>query len=202
MTAEMTPHISVEEYLEGEKVSAVRHEYVRGQVFSMAGATDAHEAIVVNLVALIRNRLRQTHCRGYAGGMKARIEALDTFYYPDFMVSCDARDLAAPLFKRYPRVILEVPSSSTEAFDRGQKFEHYRTLDSIEEYVLVAQDRIHVDVYRCQPGNEWLLTSISSGEILRLESLDFTCEVDALYEDVTSERPAEGNAGETRCEPD
>jgi Uma2 family endonuclease len=96
----MTAHerfdaISAEEYLEGEKISPVRHWYLQGEVYAMAGATDAHELIAGNLYAMLRNHLRGSGRRGYIGGMKARIEALDVFHYPDVMVTCDEQDNGA-----------------------------------------------------------------------------------------------------------
>ena len=118
----------------------------------MAGGTDAHVTIALNFWALLRGHLRNGGCRAYALDMKARIEALNRFYYPDVMVTCDDRDLTNNIFKCHPCLVVEVLSESTEAFDRGDKFIDYRHLDSLQEYFLVSQVRPQVEVFRRNDG--------------------------------------------------
>jgi Uma2 family endonuclease len=114
--------LTPDEYLQLEAESTVKHEYVDGEVFAMAGASDVHVTIAGNLFALLRSHVRGTNCRVYIADMKARVEARNCFYYPDVMVTCDERDRATSTYKRFPKLIVEVLSDSTEAFDRGDKF--------------------------------------------------------------------------------
>jgi Uma2 family endonuclease len=177
-------YASPEDYLEGEKISPVKHEYRQGEIYAMAGASDAHETIAGNLFALLRNHVRGTGCRIYIGNMKARIEQADVFYYPDIMVTCDERDRSLEYFKRYPRLIVEVLSTTTAAFDRGNKFADYRTLETLQEYVVINQERISVECYRRNPEGRWELYPYAAGEEVSLASVDFQCPIAQIYEDV------------------
>ena len=180
--------ITADDYLAGEIHSPIRHEYVAGEVFAMAGATEEHATIAGNLFALLRNQVRGGPCRVYIADMKLRVEAADAFFYPDVFVTCDARDTSEPLAKRHPTLICEVLSESTEAYDRGGKFAAYRTLESLSEYLLIDSRRRAVEVFRRQPGG-WLLAPVAPDGWLELHSLGFRCAVDALYEDVVFPAP-------------
>jgi len=136
-----SPYLSPADYLAAEAESPVKHEYRDGKVYAMAGGTDAHVTIALNLWALLRGHLRGGSCRAYALDMKARVEELNRFYYPDVMVTCDDRDRNNNTFKCHPCLVVEVLSESTEAFDRGDKFSDYRHLVSLQEYVLISQVR-------------------------------------------------------------
>ncbi len=179
-------YISPEEYLEGEKISLVKHEYIQGQVYAMAGASDAHNLITGSFYSLLRNHLRGKGCLPYTGDMKAQIDAQDIYYYPDILVTCDPRDRSSEseYFKRYPCLIIEVLSDSTEAFDRGNKFSDYRHLESLQEYVLVKQDRHSVDCFRRNEQGRWELYAFVEGDEVELKSIDFSCAIASLYEDV------------------
>ncbi len=180
------PHylISSEDYLEGEKISPIKHEYIRGQVYAMAGASDAHVTIAGNLFALLRNHLRGSGCRVYMADMKAHIESQDIYYYPDVMVTCDERDRAFEYFKHYCCLIVEVLSPKTEAFDRGNKFADYRQLETLQEYVLLSQERVSVECFRRNSEGRWVLYPYGAGEEVHLASVDFRCPIAELYEDV------------------
>ncbi len=177
-------YISPEEYLEGEKTSLVKHEYIQGQVYAMAGASDAHNLITGSFYSLLRNHLRGKGCLPYTGDMKAQIDALDIYYYPDLLVTCDPRDRNSEYFKCYPCLIIEVLSDSTEAFDRGNKFSDYRHLEMLQEYVLVKQDRHGVDCFRRNEQSRWELYAFVEGDEVELKSIDFSCAITSLYEDV------------------
>lgn len=172
------------EYLEGEKVSEVKHEYIDGQVYAMAGASDAHVTISLNLSALLRNYFRGGGCRVYPLDMKAHIEALNRYYYSDIMVTCDERDREFDYFKKYPCLIIEVLSESTEAFDRGKKFADYRHLESLQEYVLISPDRMNTECFRRNEEGFWVLYPDAEGEQVHLASVDFKCSMAEIYEDV------------------
>jgi Uma2 family endonuclease len=178
--------LTPDEYLHLEAESAVKHEYVDGEIFAMAGASDVHVTIAGNLFALLRSHVRGTNCRVYIADMKARIEARNCFYYPDVMVTCDARDAETSTFKRFPKLIVEVLSDSTEAFDRGDKFTDYQALDTLAEYVIINTRHQRVECFRRTPDNLWLLQTYES-EQFELQSLEFTDTIAALYEDVELE---------------
>jgi len=178
------PFLAAEDYLASEEISSIKHEYVNGFTYAMAGASDAHVTIAGNLFALLRNHLRGTGCRVFIADMKVRIESLNIYYYPDLLVTCDERDRALSTFKRYPNVIIEVLSEATEAFDRGDKFADYQQLESLQEYVLISQKRRRVECYRHQPEGFWTLHSYHLGDRLPLNSIHFQVAVADLYEDV------------------
>jgi Uma2 family endonuclease len=179
-------YITSEEYLEMEEKSAVKHEYIDGYVYAMAGANDAHVTIASNAFTLIRSHLRRTGCRVYISDMKARIDRLKCFYYPDVMVTCDPRDTETQNHKRFPKLIIEVLSSSTEAFDRGDKFADYQQLESLEEYVLVSAKRQRIDCFRRTPEGLWVLQTYSyEQDNFQLSSINFQGKFVDLYEDVT-----------------
>ncbi len=178
------PSLSPEEYLEAEKNSPIKHEYIQGRMYAMAGASDAHVTITANLLAMLRNHIRGSGCRVYVADMKARIESLNIFYYPDLMVTCDPRDTNFEYFKRYPSLIIEVLSSSTEAFDRGDKFIDYQELETLQEYVLINQNRQHIDCFRRNTEGRWELYSYRVNQELELTSVNFSCSLADVYEDV------------------
>lgn len=175
---------SPEEYLTLEAQSSTKHEYIRGHVFAMAGASDAHVTIAVNLVTLLRNHVRGTGCRVYSSDMKARIETANIFYYPDVMVTCDERDRALQNYKKYPALIVEVLSRRTEAFDRGDKFADYQELETLQEYVLINQKRQRVECFRRNAEGLWVLYTYREGSEVHLAAVDFHVSMDAIYEDV------------------
>lgn len=143
--AKEKPTLTPETYLEWEKTSGIKHEYLNGDIFAMAGAKDSHVTVSGNLFALPKNHLRGNPCRTYISGMKIQMEQASAFFYPDVMVTCDERDRQTDYFKRYPTLIAEVLSESTAAFDRGRKFAAYRTLENLREYVIIDPDSLSVD---------------------------------------------------------
>ncbi|MBE9235233.1 Uma2 family endonuclease [Anabaena aphanizomenioides LEGE 00250] len=183
-------YISPEEYLELEETSSIKHEYRQGQVYAMAGASNTHVVISGNVFAMLRNHLRGKGCQAYISDTKAHIEKMDIYYYPDVIVSCDSRDKAFNNFLRYPCLIIEVLSPTTEAFDRGDKFADYRNLTTLQEYVLVSQNKINVDVFRRNSEGQWVLYSYGKEENLHLASVDFQCSINDVYEDVNFESPS------------
>lgn len=179
-------YIAPDEYLEMEEKRDIKHEYIDGYVYAMAGANDPHVTIASNAFMIIRNHLRGSNCRVYISDMKARIDALNRFYYPDVMVTCDPKDAQSPNQKRYPKLIIEVLSKSTEGFDRGDKFADYQQLESLEEYVLVNTKRQRMDTFRRNQEGLWVLKSYSGEqEIFQLSSINLEGKFADLYEDVS-----------------
>lgn len=169
----------------GEEDSPVKHEYRDGQVYGMAGASNAHVLIAVNFATALRTHLRGKGCLTLASDTKVHIQAINTYYYPDVIVTCDERDRAFNNFVRYPCLIVEVLSDTTEAFDRGDKFADYRQLESLQEYVLVNQKRMSIDVFRRNQADQWVLTPYTNGTDIELASINFQVAIATLYEDVT-----------------
>ncbi len=184
--------LTFDDYLEWENRQPTRHEFVRGEVFAMTGATDLHNEVRGNLYTLLRQHLRGTPCRVFMADVKVRVETADCGFYPDLLVTCAESDRADRYITRSPLLVVEVLSASTAAFDVGDKFAAYRQLDSLREYVLVDQERVRVQIYR-RLDNQWLVDSVGPGERLRLESIDLECPVEAVYEDL-SEPPTVGSA--------
>jgi Uma2 family endonuclease len=178
------PYISIEEYIDGELHSEIRHEYIDGQVYAMGGASDRHGLIVNALAFAMTPAARHKQCQLFTSDMKVRLKIADKemFYYPDLLLSCDSADRDA-YFRSRPCLIIEVLSDSTERIDRREKFLAYTTLPSLQEYMLVAQDARRVEIYR--RANEWKTECSESGEI-RLDCLDVSVTLDAIYADIES----------------
>jgi Uma2 family endonuclease len=178
-------YLTSEEYLQMEEASDIKHEYIDGQVYAMAGASDAHVTITLNLASALRNHVRGSGCRVYIADMKARIESLNRFYYPDIMVTCDERDRETSVYKQFPCLIVEVLSDSTEAFDRGDKFADYQQIESLQEYVLINTKRQRVECFRRSDEGLWVLQSYTAQQkSFQLKSIDFEGTMEMLYEDV------------------
>lgn len=179
-------YLTPDEYLQLEDTSNIKHEYIDGQAYAMAGASDPHVTIAGNLFALLRSHVRGSGCRVFIADMKARIESLNRFYYPDVMVTCDPRDRETATYKQFPSLIVEVLSDSTEAFDRGDKFVDYQELESLREYVLINTKRQRVECFRRNEQGLWVLQSYTPQQTsFRLDSIGFEATLEALYEDVT-----------------
>jgi Uma2 family endonuclease len=164
--------VTPEEYLEAERKSVERHEYVNGRVYprhrgaeALAGATREHNRITGNIFAELRAQLRGRPCEAYVTDMRVKVAPTGMYTYPDVVVVCDPPQLEDRNQDTLlnPVVIVEVLSPSTEAYDRGDKFAHYRRLPSLAEYVLVAQDRPHVERF-VKRGEAWVLQDVEGLE--------------------------------------
>ena len=179
--------ITVEEYLNLEQDAEIRHEYVARQIYAMAGASEAHNLIVGNIFALLRPHLRGSSCRTFVSDMKVKVkmQQADIFYYPDLLVTCDPND-NKKYFKTSPSLIVEVLSDSTQTTDRREKRINYQSLDSLQEYVLVSQDEIKVEIYRRDKNNNWTVETLDKDDDLQLNSVGLTLTMADIYEDVFS----------------
>ncbi len=177
--------LTVEEYFEFEQTSEIRHEYVDGEVFAMAGASEEHNLITGNIYTLLRSHLRGTPCRTFASDMKVKVKVqkADIFYYPDVLVTCDQNDNER-YFKTRPNLIVEVLSDSTKTIDKREKRLNYQNIESLQEYVLVSQDEIKVEVYRQDIQGNWLMQILGKDNELHLNSIDLTLTMAEIYEDV------------------
>ncbi|MFZ1385864.1 MAG: Uma2 family endonuclease [Thiolinea sp.] len=177
--------LTADAYLQGEADAMIRHEYVRGEVYAMAGAGDGHVRISGNVFALLKAHLRGSGCSVYMADMKVRVKEDEAFFYPDVLVTCDPADLQRNYTKYSPSLIVEVLSVSTEGYDRGEKFALYREINSLQEYVLIDQRSYRVDVFRRNANNRWELFAFTSVDSqVELASLNFQTSMSAIYEDV------------------
>ena len=175
---ESLPCLTPEDYLVYEREQPVRHELVDGYPYAMTGASDRHEEIALNLAAALRVHLRGSRCRVYKGDLKIRVA--DEFYYPDVFVRCsEVRGDA--YFKTDPVMIAEVLSPNTQRYDRGDKRLAYSTLPTLQDYVLISQDRMMVEVYTPSDIRNCLRLE-QPDDRLRLESIDFSISLADLYE--------------------
>lgn len=174
-------HISIEDYLEGEKFSEVRHEYADGKVFAMAGASDGHEAVATNLTIIIGQFLKGKRCRLFKDGMKVRVNFLkrSLFYYPDLMVVCSRQD-NDPLFKTEPKLLVEILSTD-ENKDFVEKYAVYTRIPSLEEYVIIrpGPGKREAWIYRRRDGWE-KEEHVTSGP-LELQSIGLKIDFDDIY---------------------
>ncbi len=171
--------LTFEEYLEVEETSPVKHEFVDGQLFMMAGASERHNRISLNLAALLLAESRGTPCRVFMADMKLSTPD-GTGYYPDVLITCDDED-DEPYYKRKPCLIIEVLSGSTEAIDRGEKLHRYRAFESLQAYALVSQDVARVEVFRRDRDGSWRYEVAEVGERMNLPCVGLELAVDELY---------------------
>ncbi len=178
------PAMSVAEFIQWEDAQPDKHEFIDGEVFAMVGARRVHVTIVLNLAALLKAHLRGGPCRAFIADMKLAVRSVEAVFYPDVLVTCDPDDLRAETVMEHPKIIIEVLSKSTAAYDRGDKFARYRKLDSLEEYVLIDPDRRGVEVFRRVGQGDWLLAASESEQGIILKSIDFQAKLDAVFEDI------------------
>jgi len=177
--------LTPEQYLEIERQAEFRHEYREGERVERAVSNEAHVLLVGNIAASLNRQLRSRRPEVYMCDMRVRVNAY-LYAYPDVAAACEPRFLDAECDTLLnPTVIIEVLSESTDAYDRGKKFGHYRTLESLQEYVLVSQDRAQVECYRHQPAGQWLLTAADRLEdTVALESIDCKLRLADIYENI------------------
>jgi len=187
LSTQPKPFLTPEQYLEIERQAEYKSEYYQGETFAMAGASFLHTVLVGNLVAMLHQQLRRRPCRVCPVDLRVRVSATGLYTYPDVTVVCGEPRLLDPRNDTLlnPTFIAEILSPSTEGFDRGRKFEHYRSIESLSEYLLVAQDRVHADLYTRQPDGRWLLSEAGRLEdTLDLSSIGCRLSLADLYEKV------------------
>jgi Uma2 family endonuclease len=178
--------LSYQEYAAGEATSEHKHDFIQGAVFAMAGGTPEHAALVLAVGGLLFAQLRGKPCRAYSADLRVRIREVDVGAYPDISVVCgevlrDDEDSNSVL---NPTLIVEVLSDSTERYDRGDKFAHYRRIPALQEYVLVSQHAPLIERYVRNLEGSWTLTTFGPGAVVILESIGCTLEVDAVYDGI------------------
>ena len=182
--AAQTPIFSAADYLAWEAAQPERHEFVDGEVFAMAGAEDRHVTVAGNLYITLRQHLSGSACRTYMSDMRLHVAAANSYFYPDVLVTCSPLDHASAMVKAEPKLIAEVLSPTTAAYDRGLKFGHYRRLPSLEEYLLVDLDTRVTDCYRKGADGLWVLHPFARGEAVELASVALTLTAAQLFAEV------------------
>jgi len=173
-----------DDYLTWESTQLDRHEYLNGEVFAMAGAEDRHVTVAMNIALTLRQHLSCSPCRTYMSDMRLHVASANSYFYPDVLVTCSALDAASPLVKNEPKLIVEVISASTAAYDRGLKFGDYRSLECLQEYALIDLDSRSTDCYRKGADGLWVLHPFAKGESVSLASVAFTLSAGQLFADV------------------
>lgn len=179
--------LSAADFLAWDATQTTRHEFVRGEVFAMAGAGERHVTVALNVAIALRQHLAGTPCRTFITDMKLRVDAADAFFYPDVMVTCSPRDAEQSHVKSEPVLVVEVLSPATAAFDRGDKFAAYRGLPSLKEVLLVDPDLRRCDLFRRQAleaGEAWVLHPTAPGEGVELVSVGLQLAAEALWAEV------------------
>jgi len=181
------PYVSIEEYLEDERRSQVRHEYVDGHVYAMAGASDDHNRIAGNIFSFLHSALRGKPCEPFINDMKAKIQLANAFYYPDVLVACDPTD-QAKYYRERPVVVVEVLSPDTRRTDEHEKAMAYRLVSSVKVYLLVEQERLRITVLH-RADNNWRREVIEGGTAaLKLECLGVEIPMERIYERTSVQR--------------
>lgn len=181
--------MTADEYLAFERASTEKHEFADGEIFAMSGGKGPHANVAANIIGSFTAALRGRSCRTYTSDMRVHIPSSDRFVYPDASVVC-----GRPQYKDEhidtllnPRVIVEVLSPSTEAYDRGDKFANYRTIPSLKHYIMAAQDKPYVEVYTREDDGSWNLREYGPGKVFSLSALECSLEVDQVYAGVFDE---------------
>jgi Uma2 family endonuclease len=173
--------ISVADYLEGEKVGEVRHEYLDGEVYAMSGTSKSHNRIIRNLLNKLQGNLSGNDCEPFFIDVKVYAKKFNRFYYPDLVVVC-GEDLESEYYTAKPKLVVEVLSPSTALTDRREKMFAYKEIESLEEYILIEQDKMYAEVYRRRHDSDlWDWIEFFPDEEIELASIDFKMPVSEIY---------------------
>lgn len=176
----MKTKVSVEDYLAGEIISPIRHEYIDGEVYEMAGGSDNHNRILLDLAGILNANLRGSRCEVFSSDIKIRATRT-VYYYPDLLVSCEENPDDSH-FRNEPILIIEITSPSTRGIDRREKLLFYQAMASVQEYLIVEQDKMKAEVHRRQPNGGWMTHYFNeSSDTVELQSINLTIPLPDLY---------------------
>ena len=176
-------YLSPEEYIALERKATLKSEYLSGEIVAMSGASDTHNLITMNTSTALYNQLADRGCRVYASDMRVGVSAGVSYFYPDIAVTCNKPRFEDDVFDTLinPQVIIEVLSDSTACYDRGEKFIRYRQLESLQEYILISQDKVRIEHYLRQ-GKQWIPSEFNALEdVLPLVSIDAELSLNQIY---------------------
>lgn len=188
MSRQVKPYVTPEEYLAFERKAETKNEYVNGEIFAMAGASRKHNLIVANISGELRQQLKGTPCELYPGEMRVKAPAARSYVYPDVVVVCGEPQFEDDNLDTLlnPTLVVEVLSKSTESYNRLAKSAYYRTIESLVEYLLVAQEEYRVEQYVKQEDGRWLLSDVRSLEsVIELKSIGCSLALRELYDRVS-----------------
>lgn len=180
MTSALISPLTELDYLALEDKATGKHEFVNNGIYAMAGASERHNRISLNLASVCNAASVGTACRAFMSDMRLRLDGGNTYYYPDVMLVCNPQDKDA-MFKSLPCLLAEVSSPSTEGTDRREKLAAYLKTPTLREYLLIAQDHIAVDLYQRHDMGQWHQTQLTAGDSFALVCLPLTLSVDQLY---------------------
>lgn len=183
MLAPRAGFISITDYLQNELISDTKHEYLDGQVYAMAGASKNHQRVIANLSSAFRVHLRNTPCDTFSSDIKIRVGDL-AFFYPDIIVACED-NTDNNYYTESPVIIVEVLSKSTRRKDETTKRRLYQTLPSLQEYVLIEQDIVDIEI--CRRSQSWQPEHYFMGDDITFAAIDLTMSVNEIYERVVNE---------------
>jgi Uma2 family endonuclease len=178
------PRFTPAEYFAWEEQQQVRHEYIDGEVYAMTGGTLNHGRIALNVAFLLKNHLRGSGCQIGNSDCRVNIHTSSNYVYPDVSVTCDQIDKTNTQYITYPCLIVEVLSSSTEAYDRGNKFKLYRRNPILQEYALVDSETMAIELFRKADDDKWRIIDYEPGDIVELSSIQLTFSIEQVYEDI------------------
>jgi Uma2 family endonuclease len=189
MSTQPKPYITEEQYFEIEESSDERHEYLRGEMFPMEASSLPHATITPNLIMTLGGQLKGSSCRVYTNTLRVAVSPTGLYTYPDIVVICGKPELSVKDKHKgtvtNPKVIVEILSPTTQTYDRGDKFRHYRSIPSFCEYLLVAQDQIQAEHHVKQPDGAWLLREINGPDaIISLDSIGVRFNLSEAYDGV------------------
>lgn len=182
-------YFTPEEYFDWEEGQLERHELIDGRVYAMSGGTRNHSAIAVNFLLSIKSHLRGSKCSVFNSDLKVSILNTRNYTYPDLSITCDDRDRENAFYITYPCLIVEVLSDSTEAYDRGKKFEKYRRNPNLVDYVLASSEETAIDLYHKNDAGDWLILSYRTGDRVELKSIGLSLPIEQFYEEIVFENP-------------
>ena len=187
MASQVKVHYTPEEYLALERQAEYKSEYFDGEIFAMTGASRRHNLVAGNVLASLHGQLRKRLCEIYPSDMRVKVSPTGLYTYPDVVIVC-----GEPIFDDKqkdtllnPTVLVEVLSKSTASYDRGEKFEHYRKLDSLAEYLVIAKNKYHAEHYTRQIDNRWLLSETDDiQKTIHLSSIECDLALADIYDKV------------------
>jgi len=197
MSAVPKKRLTAEEYLEFERNSEIKHEFYNGRIYAMAGAKRRHNLIALNIGSEIRTHLKGRKCEAYPSDMRIYIPRFGLYTYPDVSVVCGKPEFQDAVLDTLlnPVLLIEILSDSTESYDRGKKFQHYRSIESLQEYVLVSQNEARIEKYIRQGDGFWVLSeAVGVESSIMFESIDCPISLAEVYDKIDFEEPEEDEA--------
>lgn len=173
---------NIDDFLHWEHRQAEKHEFWKGEIFAMTGARRVHVLVALNVASALKKHLRGGPCQTFISDMQLAVRQADAVFYPDILVSCHPDDLRAERVLEHPRVIVEILSDSTAAFDRGEKFAAYRQIPELQEYALIDPRHQRIEIFRRTDSGDWLLVTRDAEQGLMLKSLDFLATPEEVFE--------------------